>query len=236
MLLEVDGTRVLTDPVVGARVGMLVRRAASVSPSLLEGVDAVLLSHLHADHTDLPSLRRIAAPLVVAPRGAGGWLAGRLGGEVREIGVGEEARVGALRIEATHAAHDPRRWPIGGVRADPLGFVIRGSRGGSSAYFAGDTDLFDGMTGLAGSIDVALLPVAGWGATLGPGHLDPARAAEAAARIGPRVAVPIHWGTLAPRWPLKPHPDPGAPPREFARFARTTEVRVLQPGQRTEIA
>ena len=58
------------------------------------------------------------------------------------------------------------------------------------------------MSELAGSIDLALLPVWGWGPTLGPGHLDPARAATAAALIAPRVAVPIHWGTFALRWPL----------------------------------
>jgi L-ascorbate metabolism protein UlaG (beta-lactamase superfamily) len=95
------------------------------------------------------------------------------------------------------------------------------------------------MADLAGTIDVALLPVSGWGATLGPGHLDPERAAEAVARIAPRVAVPIHWGTLAPRRPLKPHPEPDAPPWQFAELvARDTpavEVRVLRPGERTVV-
>jgi L-ascorbate metabolism protein UlaG (beta-lactamase superfamily) len=139
-------------------------------------------------------------------------------------------------VVATEARHDARRWPLG-VRAEPLGFAVRGS--GGSAYFAGDTDLFDAMGDLAGSIDVALLPVSGWGATLGPGHLDAARAAEAAARIAPRVAVPVHWGTLAPVWPMKRHPDPRAPPVEFAarvaRDAPGVEVRVLEPGARTVV-
>jgi L-ascorbate metabolism protein UlaG (beta-lactamase superfamily) len=93
------------------------------------------------------------------------------------------------------------------------------------------------MGELAGSIDVALLPVSGWGPTLGPGHLDAERATEAAAMIAPRVAVPIHWGTLSPRRPMRRHPDPLRPPKEFARLlagrAPDVEVRVLAPGDRT---
>jgi L-ascorbate metabolism protein UlaG (beta-lactamase superfamily) len=237
VLIELDGLRLLTDPVVRQRTGLLVRVAPPVEAPLLEGVDAVLLSHLHADHVDLPSLRRLDGTLVVAPRGAGRWLRKRVDREVREISVGEEIEVAGVRVTATPAVHDGRRWPLG-VRAQPLGYVVLGSSGGS-AYFAGDTDLFPEMAALAGSVDVALLPVAGWGATLGPGHLDPLRAAEAAARIAPRVAIPIHWGTLAPSWPIKRHPEPSTPPREFAahaaRLAPEVDVRVLEPGERTVV-
>ena len=66
-----------------------------------------------------------------------------------------------------------------------------------SVYFAGDTDVFPGMAELA-PVDVALLPIWGWGPTMGPGHMDPARAAEAAALLGARLAIPIHWGTYYP--------------------------------------
>ena len=62
--------------------------------------------------------------------------------------------------------------------------------------FFGDTDVFDGMGDLAGTLDVALLPVWGWGPRVGPGHMNPERAARAAALIRPRIAVPVHWGTL----------------------------------------
>ena len=237
MLLELDGARLVTDPLLRDRVGPLVRKAVPVAPGALEGLDAVLLSHLHADHADLPSLRRLSrGATVIAPLGAGRWLAARGVRNVHELRAGEEMDVGAIRVAAKPAEHDPRRRPLGGARADPLGYAVSGT---SSAYFAGDTDLFAEMGALNGTIDLALLPVSGWGATLGPGHLNPERAAEAAARIAPRVAVPIHWGTLAPRWPLRSHPEPGAPPREFAelvgRGTTTVEVRVLQPGQRTVV-
>jgi L-ascorbate metabolism protein UlaG (beta-lactamase superfamily) len=235
VLIELDGTRVLTDPAVGARAGPLRRAAPPVDPASLRAVDAVLLSHLHADHADVPSLRRVVSPVVIAPRGAGRWLARRVpGASVDEVDVGDETSVGALRVSATPAAHEGRRWPVGGS-ALAVGYVVRGPAG--AVYFAGDTDLFPEMASLHGTIDVALLPVSGWGATLGPGHLDPERAAEAAARIAPRVAIPIHWGTLAPPWPVKGHPDPARPPREFAEAAAAAgvDVRVLQPGERTVV-
>lgn len=71
-----------------------------------------------------------------------------------------------------------------------------------------------------GPVDVALLPVGGWGPYLGEGHLDAGRAAEALTRLAPRSAVPVHYGTY---WPIgmdavRPH-EFHAPGDEFARFA-----------------
>jgi L-ascorbate metabolism protein UlaG (beta-lactamase superfamily) len=104
-------------------------------------------------------------------------------------------------------------------------------------YFAGDTDLFPGMEELR-PLDVALLPVAGWGPKLGPGHMDAERAACAAQVLRPRIAVPIHWGTLHPRWK-----GPGSwfsdPPETFAArvagLAPDVVVRVLAPGESLEL-
>jgi L-ascorbate metabolism protein UlaG (beta-lactamase superfamily) len=215
------------------RIGPLVRVAPMAAWDGAGALDAILLSHLHYDHADLPSLVRLDAP-VLAPRGAAAWLEARGVRRVRELGRAERTSVGSLRVIATHAVHHGRRRPFG-VGAPPIGFVVQGSQ---SVYFAGDTDLFPGMARL-GPIDLALLPVAGWGPTLGPGHLDPERAARAAARIAPRVAVPIHWGTIAP-WPRALRPgDPERPAREFAalvaRHAPEVEVRLLAPGDSTEI-
>jgi L-ascorbate metabolism protein UlaG (beta-lactamase superfamily) len=85
-------------------------------------------------------------------------------------------------------------------------------------------------------VDVALLPVAGWGPKLGPGHLDPERAARAAALLRPRIAVPIHWGTLRVGRRGAWFTDP---PRTFAAQVADrspeVEVRVLEPLQSLEL-
>jgi len=236
VLLELDGVRLLTDPALRGRIGPLVRLQPGLPAAALGRLDCVLLSHLHADHTDLPSLRQVARRVpVLAPRAAAGWLHRHGLRDVRELSPGAQTRVGSLLVEATPAAHDRRRRPFGPA-ADPIGYMIRGSR---SVYFAGDTDLFDEMARLRGDTTVALLPVWGWGAQLGPGHLDPERAAAAAALIAPAIAIPIHWGTFALRRPARRPQDPAWPAREFARLTRQSapaiEVRVLPPGGRAEL-
>jgi L-ascorbate metabolism protein UlaG (beta-lactamase superfamily) len=190
----------------------------------LGGIDAALVSHVHFDHLDRPSLRMLGTGMtVVMPIGARRLLRGF--SDVREVDVGDEVHIGKVTVRATPAEHRSARFML---RSTPsLGFVVSGSR---QIYFAGDTDLLTGMSALAGSLDVALLPVAGWGSKLGPGHLDPLRAAQALRLLKPRVAVPIHWGTFSP---LNRSTSAG-PPQAFRRHAQElaprVEVRILEPG------
>src|SRR5690348_11211335 len=125
VLIEIDGLRVITDPVLRDRIGPLFR----IGPrAVLDGpVDCALLSHLHADHTDLPSLRALdrSGP-VLAPHPAQAWLAARGIHHVRELSPGAEIRIGPVRITATIARHDERRRPFG-PRAQPVGYLLRGS-------------------------------------------------------------------------------------------------------------
>src|SRR5262249_43446008 len=142
ILIEVGGVRLLTDPLLRARVAHLRRQTAPVDLSVTARPDAALISHLHHDHLDLASLRLLGSdtPLLV-PAGAGAWL-GRRGFEtVTELRVGEVASVCGVPITAMEARHEGRRHP-GGPRADALGYLVGGRREG---YFAGDTELFEGM-------------------------------------------------------------------------------------------
>lgn len=233
VLLELGGARLLTDPLLRDRVAHLRRHTPPPDAALAADVDAVLLSHLHFDHLDVPSLRRVGRDVpVLAPRGAGSLLR-RMGfSAVSELEVGEAVDVGGARVTAVRAEHDGRRHPLG-PEAETIGYVVGGA---GRVYFAGDTDLFAEMAGMAGRLDLALLPVWGWGPSLGPGHMDPPAAARAAALLRPRVAVPIHWGTFFPTG-LTRGRDAAlvAPPREFARHvgevAPDIEVRVLAPGE-----
>ena len=235
-MVDLDGVRLVTDPLLRNRVAHL-RRVAPVDTRARRGLDAVLISHAHYDHLDLPSLEKLGKKLpVVVPRGLGGLLRKRKFESVVEVEVGETIRIGALEIRAVPAEHEGSRGPFG-ASADALGYVITGSK---SVYFAGDTDLFDGMHEL-GPVDLALLPIWGWGPGLGAGHLDPRQAAEAVALLRPGLVVPIHWGTYFPiHLGLRGAPSfVDLPPTEFLAAVRETapevDVRVLEPGQSLEL-
>lgn len=237
VLMNQADTWILTDPVLRRRVAHLWRRFPVLPHDWPERVDAILISHLHHDHLDLPSLKRLGRDkLLLVPRGAGEWLQRRGFQNVKELAIGDSEQVERMRITAVPADHDGWRPPFGPT-AETIGFMIEGQQ---SIYFAGDTDLFAGMTGLASELDLALIPVWGWGATLGKGHLDPFRAAEAVQRLKPRIAVPIHWGTFHPIGAtLRNAGFLVEPPEIFAEAARgiaaNTEIRILAPGDETTI-
>ena len=231
--MTLDGVQIVTDPILRRYVGWLHWSGFRPSLSEVAAVDVVLLSHLHHDHTDLPSLRRFGpATTFVVPAGGGSLVRGVVAGAVVELDVGGVTQVGTVQVTATLANHDGGR--RGGPSAPALGYLVQGSQ---SVYVAGDTDLFDEMVGIGDAtgpagLDLALLPVGGWGMTLGSGHLDPERAAESLALLRPRVAVPVHWGRLRIPvvWRLRPdrYVTPG---RRFARRAAVVapSCRVLLP-------
>ncbi|MGX6608089.1 MBL fold metallo-hydrolase [Micromonosporaceae bacterium Da 78-11] len=231
-----SGTTLLTDPILTDRVAHL-RRLAGPTPRLPGPPDAVLLSHLHADHFHLASLRLVPGkPLLIVPKGAAGFVARTMGPQAAqrcvELAPGDETTVGQVKVRAVPAAHDGGRGPWSRERAVAVGFVIEGA---SRTWHAGDTGLFDEMADL-GPLDLALIPVGGWGPTLAAhGHLDPTDAAEALRRVKASWAVPVHYGTF---WPVglgrvRPHMfrDPGT---RFAEQAAITavdsRVRVLTHG------
>jgi L-ascorbate metabolism protein UlaG (beta-lactamase superfamily) len=238
VLLDLEGTRLLTDPVLGRRVGPLVRHGAPPVPSIGENLDAALISHLHRDHADLGSLRRLDRDLrLLVPPGSRRFFERRGFGAVTELAPGESAAIGALTVTAVDAHHDGgRRRFAPDVQA--IGFLVDGRR---KVYFAGDTDWFPEMEELAPDLDLALLPIWGWGPNIGEGHLDPVGAARAAAALSPRIAVPIHWGTLYPFGLRRLREGPlRRPPEKFAAAVRDlapqVEARVLSPGESTPLA
>lgn len=238
-----SGTTVLTDPLFARRLAHLRRRRGAVPPPAAAAADIVLVSHLHADHLHVGSLARLApGTRVLLPRGALAAVPGlrRVRGRLRltEVGAGESLDAGELTVRAVPAAHDGRRLPYGPQRAPALGYVVEGA---ARTYFAGDTGLFEGMAEAVGGCDIALLPVGGWGPFLGHGHLNAARAAQALARLAPRAAVPVHYGTF---WPVgmdavRPH-EFHAPGEDFVRLAADAAPQVtvhrLEHGQSVRVA
>ena len=204
VLLELGGLRVLTDPLLRRRLGPLRRRRDLPVQHHVEDVDVVLLSHLHHDHADLPSLRRVGhVPVVTHPANLP-WL------DKHDLVPADASADTWHPLSPVRADHEARPMPHRPNGA--TGMLLRG--GGVVVWFAGDTSLHPDMAllpELAGApVDLALLPVGGWGPLLSPGHMGPD---EATARSGACHVVPIHYGTLHPSgWPtsrLQWTTDPG---------------------------
>lgn len=242
--LESGGTRLLTDPVLTNRVAHLRRRRGPRPGAEAADADAVLISHLHADHLHVTSLPLVAPTAkIVLPKGAA-WLVAKecgsgVGDRCVEVEPGSHLEIGGLTVTAVPAEHDGRRGPWTSARGPALGYRVDGPVSDPvSAWYAGDTDLFDGMPDLIGTVDLALVPVGGWGPTLGAGHLDPAKAAEAVRRLRARHAVPVHFGTF---WPIGLdwlRPELFEPPGSvFADLLADdpVQVDVLAPGESTSV-
>jgi L-ascorbate metabolism protein UlaG (beta-lactamase superfamily) len=198
VVVDMDGVRIVSDPLLRRHNGIRRRRGATPEGEAWSGADAVLLSHLHHDHAEVGSLKMLGGvPVLTAPENAV-WVA-KKGLAGRGLGEGEWVPVGAagdVAVRLVPAVHHSRPMPHRPNAAN--GHLVRGPSG--VVWLAGDTDLYPGMEGhpeLAGSaVDVAVVPVGGWGPRLSPGHMGPKQAATACRLVAARAAVPVHWQTL----------------------------------------
>ncbi len=232
LLIEIGGSRILTDPLIGNRSLHLIRRSASVAPEHYANIDAVLISHNHWDHLDLPSLRKLGRTRrLIVPHGVRAMLHRRGFSNVEELREGEETGIGSVRVQATRASHIAGR-PLVSMTTTCLSYLIQGEH---KIHFFGDTEYFPEMADIAPDIDISFVPIAGWGPTLGDGHMDPKQAAEAIALLQPRLAIPIHWGTFYPFGLRSLGNGAGEnPPHRFqqlaSQLAPDVSVQVLTPG------
>jgi L-ascorbate metabolism protein UlaG (beta-lactamase superfamily) len=203
--IDAGGVRVLTDPLLRGWSAGLNRIHSPPHRDHWADPDAVLLSHLHHDHADVRSLRMVRSAPVMSGAANTRW-AVRRGFRGRYLVPGEwtriEGRHGEVEVRLVRADHHAR--PMPHRPNDAYGFLIRSPE--TVIWFAGDTSLHDEMADFADiagrEVDVALVPIGGWGPRLSPGHMGPDEAAEACRRVGARHAVPIHYGTLHPTfWP-----------------------------------
>ncbi|MFT4048831.1 MAG: MBL fold metallo-hydrolase [Solirubrobacterales bacterium] len=237
MLVEHDGRTVLTDPLFRSALLHLQRHAPLVDITRFGRPDVLLISHSHLDHLDKRSLKLVdKSARAVVPSDVAKLMRGQGFTDVVGVSAGDEVEAAGLKVRAVHADHAGSRMPWNET-AETLGFVVEGTQ---SFYYAGDTDLFDEMADL-GPVDLALIPVWGWGPKLGEGHLNPERAAQAVELIRPRVAVPVHWGGYLPAGMARRRPDLLIdPPRRFREFveassASRTRVELIEPGDEAVI-
>lgn len=236
IVLELYGVRLLTDPLLRAKAGPLRRRGPTPTPAQVADLDAVLISHLHHDHAELTSLRMLPVlPLLTGPRNADFLTHRRLRGVDLADGWYDVGDSG-VQVRLVPADHHSRRMPH--RPNDAYGHLVRTPT--ARLWLAGDTSLYPEMADLpamaGGPIDLAVVPVGGWGPRLSGGHLDPEQAAQACAVVGAAAAVPYHWGTFhvpsrrnsPPGWMDRPGPDFA---RALERHAPGCRPFVLHPGE-----
>ena len=233
--VRMDAAAFLTDPIYSERASPVSfagpRRLVppGVPVEALPRLDFVLLSHDHYDHTDLPTVRRLAARRVpfVVPSGLGD-LVRRAGGSVAaELAWWDEARIAGVRVTCVPARHFSGRGIADRNRRLWAGFVVAGKT--RRFYHPGDTALFDGFAEIgrrAGPIDIACLPIGAYEprSLMGPLHLNPEEAVRAALDLDARAAVGMHYGTFD----LSDEPL-DEPPRRFLAEARAQRIeeRIL---------
>jgi len=240
-LTEMSGVRILTDPLFRNNFRLLKRRSQLCTTSIgLDSIDAVVLSHMHFDHMDYPSLRMIPSHVpIIAPEGAGRYLKKKVAHDIVEMREGDSVRVGDVDIHATPSVHESGfYWPMW-FSKKVLSYVFVGSR---TVFFVGDTALFEDLAdiGKRFNIDTAMLPVWGFGPYIRGDHMSPAEAAEALSMLSARTAIPIHWGTVHPIGPIWEkmsflEEPPRVFSREAARIVPMTDVRILSPGESTVV-
>ena len=206
VLLEIDGFRVLTDPVWGERVspvsfaGPKRFHRVPVTIDQMPALDAVLVSHDHYDHLDFPTIRalsRLDVPFVTS-LGVGAHLEawGVAPARIHELDWWEETSICGLTFTAAPSRHFSGRGN-GSNRTAWSSFSIRGER--HRTFFSGDTGLtpeFEMIAAKLGPFDLLLLEVGAFHPSWGAIHLGPDNAVLAHQMLGGGTLMPIHWGTF----------------------------------------
>jgi L-ascorbate metabolism protein UlaG (beta-lactamase superfamily) len=215
------------DPMLGRWIGG-VRRAVEpgVAPADFADVRLVLISHRHADHLHVPTLRRMPrAATVVVPTGAAGWVSGLGFARVVELLPWADLELRGVQVSAAPVSHGDADLARG------LAYVLRGD--GPSAFLCGDSGYFSGFAAIGERFapDIALLPVGGFlPASFRSRHMSPLDALYAFEDLRARVLIPIHHGAFALSYEQLDEPA-----RWLLELARARAVRdhvhVLAAGQ-----
>jgi L-ascorbate metabolism protein UlaG (beta-lactamase superfamily) len=208
-LIEIDGVRVLTDPVWGLRASPLSlagpKRFQPVPVALREmpSVDVVIISHDHYDHLDYPTIRALVKSDVpfVTSLGVGAHLEawGIPAARITELDWWESSVLptGGVQVTAAPSQHFSGRTPKTRNATLWSSFVVRSERHG--VFFSGDTGLtteYRDIRERLGPFDLAMLEIGAWDPAWGDMHLGPDNALKAVAQLDAEVFLPIHWGTF----------------------------------------
>jgi L-ascorbate metabolism protein UlaG (beta-lactamase superfamily) len=246
LLIEVAGTRILTDPNFDPHLGRFLRRVSPPGIPLgnLPELDAIFVSHAHADHLSFETLEQLPSGIpIFAPPPTAKWLQ-RVGHRTAEpLAPGEKVKVGQVAVSAAEAVHSGSRYGIDQWRRAANMYLMLTDT--VSCFFAGDTALTESTTRLVEEellacgrrLDIALLPIGHspwWRPGFRSGHLTSGDALVLFERLHAKYLIPYHWGTFN-------HVTATAFDA-INRFRSLTEyhprreaVRVLEPGMTFEL-
>ena len=209
LLVEVDGSRLLIDPVWGERTAPFTwvgpKRFHDPVASLTDvlPVDAVLISHDHYDHLDYPTVLQLAGTgtRFIVPLGIGAHLEhwGVQSAQITELDWWEEVDLGAVRLVSTPSRHFSGRSVVMADKNHTLwtGWAIIGPR--HRAYYSGDTAMFPGFKEIGerlGPFDVTMIESGAYNQLWADVHLGPEQAVAAHRMVRGKLMIPVHWGTF----------------------------------------
>ena len=245
LLLELDGVRILTDPNFEPKLGRLLPRVSAPGIALgdLPKLDALLLTHAHADHLSFDSLERLPRDIpLIAPPAVAKWLR-RLGfASALPLAPGESMRLEGVALHAAAATHKGNRYGFDRWRSAANMYLLAGS---TTTFFAGDTALVDDTHHLVErtlwergrELDLALLPIGyapWWKPGFRKGHLTHEDALELFERLRASIFVPYHWGTFR-HVTATAHDAINRLKARLESHHLSDAVKILEPGEMLEV-
>ncbi len=241
LLIEIGGLTFLTDPNFDPKLGKLLPRVSAPGIALekLPPIDAIFITHAHADHLSFDSLSGIArGTAIYAPRAIANWLTRKGYPNVAALSAGDLLQLDGVSIRAAAATHSGHRYGVDRWRGAANMYLFDTKE--ASCFFAGDTALTPDTSHMIDhhlsphgrQLDVALLPIGHapwWKPGFRKGHLTSADALTLFERLGAGYLIPYHWGTFD-HVTSKAHDAIDRLRVQLEHHARNSDVKILEPG------